>query len=278
MFLSLILLLLVISVPVILLLALMPRTAMQQQCSDFCGLMFAHRGLWFGEEIPENSIAAFQRAVNRGFAIELDVQLTKDNEAVIFHDNSLRRMCGTDGRIRDLTREQLRALRLNGSAEAIPSLSEVLTLVSGRVPLLIELKSHHTDTKICSVVTDLLQNYSGKYCIESFSPFVLHWYKKNRPDVVRGQLSCRFDPVEDPPRPLLFLSEHLMFNWYGRPDFIAYEYDRGSRLLVLKFLRKCFGTPAFAWTIHSESALMKSRKYFDSVIFDRFIPDCPTKN
>ena len=276
--LPLIILLLAIFVLLILLYALMPRTALHQQCGEFCGLLYAHRGLWSQEDgVPENSMTAFSGAVKAGFAIELDVQLTKDHKAVIFHDSSLKRMCSTDGKLRDYTLAQLKSMRLADSNETIPEFAEVLKLVAGQVPLLIELKSYHTNTDVCKVVTTLLLDYKGKYCIESFSPFILHWYRKNQPDTVRGQLSCRFGPDEEPPRPLLFLSEHLMFNWYGRPDFIAYEFHRGSHLFALKFLRKCFGTPAFAWTIHSENTLKKSRKYFDSVIFDRFIPDCPTQ-
>ncbi|MGI6007790.1 MAG: glycerophosphodiester phosphodiesterase family protein [Ruminococcus sp.] len=253
--------------------ALLPRTDRHGQCRRFCGLLFAHRGLWSPvKKVPENSLPAFRQAVSFGCAIELDVHLTKDRQAVVFHDNTLKRMCGVEGNIWDYTYAELQNLTLGNTSEKIPLLSAVLDLVDGQVPLLIELKTHRLSTAVCPVAADLLSGYHGDYCIESFSPLVLHWYKKNQPQVIRGQLSCRFDSEAGVPAPLLFLSEHLMFNWYGRPDFIAYEFCRGLRLFNLKILRSLFKTPAFAWTIHSQNDLTSSRQYYDSVIFDRFMP------
>ncbi|MGI6011407.1 MAG: glycerophosphodiester phosphodiesterase family protein [Ruminococcus sp.] len=246
---------------------------MKGKCQRFCGLYYAHRGLWSAKEkMPENSLPAFHRAVDCGCAIELDVHLTKDGQAVVFHDNSLKRMCKEEGYIWDYTYEELQKFSLGNTSEKIPLLSQVLELVNGQVPLLIELKTRRLDTGVCSVADSLLSDYSGEYCIESFSPLILHWYKKHRPSVIRGQLSCRFGSDAGLPAPLLFLSEHLMFNWYGRPDFIAYEFYRGIRLFNLKILRGLFKTPTFAWTIQSQKELTASQKYYDSVIFDRFVP------
>lgn len=273
MFLLQILCIIMLSIIFLFFFALLPRTDMKSNCRKFCGLLYAHRGLWCSQKkIPENSLPAFHQAVSYGCAIELDVHLTKDKRAVVFHDNSLKRMCGVDGYIWDYTYDELQNFSLENTKEKIPLLSQVLTLVNGRVPLLIELKTRLLDTSVCPVADSLLADYNGEYCIESFSPLILHWYKKHRPYVIRGQLSCRFDSDAELPAPLLFLSEHLLFNWYGRPDFIAYEFCRGIRLFNLKILRSFFKTPAFAWTIQSQSELKKSQKYYDAVIFDRFVP------
>lgn len=263
----------VIILSVLFIFALLPRRTMRLSCRQFCGLLFAHRGLWSGRErIPENSLPAFRRAVAAGYAIELDVQLTKDGQAVIFHDNTLHRMCGVQGNVHDYTFLELQQFSLDNTKEKIPLLSQVLQLVNGQVPLLIELKTRRLDISVCPVAAALLENYRGKYCIESFSPLILHWYRKHQPQIIRGQLSCRFNSDAGLPKPLLFLAEHLLFNWYGRPDFIAYEFHRGLTLLNLRILRRCFHTPVFTWTVRSPAELIHSRFFYDSVIFDRFLP------
>ena len=130
--------------------ALLPRRTMRLSCRQFCGLLFAHRGLWSGRErIPENSLPAFRRAVAAGYAIELDVQLTKDGQAVIFHDNTLHRMCGVQGNVHDYTFLELQQFSLDNTKEKIPLLSQVLQLVNGQVPLLIELKTRRLDISVC---------------------------------------------------------------------------------------------------------------------------------
>ncbi len=253
--------------------AIWPNRRNKKEAKKFCGLCFAHRGLWSKPlAIPENSMRAFQRAVDSGYAIELDVHLTSDGKAVIFHDDNAKRMCKRNAWIWDLTYAQLAGFTLSDTDEKIPLLSEVLKMVDGHVPLLIELKAHGRSTAICETVAPLLAAYQGSYCIESFSPFILRWYKKHRPEVVRGQLSCRFKSSVAYPGIIKWMGEYLLFNWMGRPDFIAYEYHRGMRMTLLRWLRRFLGTPIFVWTIHSKSAHRKSRLCFDSIIFDRYRP------
>ena len=162
--------------------------------SPFLGTFFAHRGLHDNNhQIPENSLAAFQRAVDAGYGIELDVQLSADQIPVVFHDATLGRMCGIDRRVNELTFAELRQLSLVNTKEQIPSFQEALALVNGKVPLLVELKMEHLDFDIPRKADALLSEYSGDYCIESFHPAALYWYRKNRPQIFRGQLSTNFN-------------------------------------------------------------------------------------
>ena len=178
---------------VLYLLAIMPRLGNRKARLDFFGVYYAHRGLHDNEsDAPENSLAAFKKAVDAGYGIEMDIQLTKDKVPVVFHDFTLKRICGKEGKVCDYTFQELRELRLCGSEEKIPEFSQVLNLVGGKVPLIIELKVEWMDISVCPLVDDMLKNYKGLYCIESFNPLVLFWYRRHQKNVVRGQLSDGF--------------------------------------------------------------------------------------
>ena len=133
---------------------------------------YAHRGLW-GGTIPENSLSAFENAVKNGFGIELDVQLSKDDVVMVFHDYSLKRMTGTEGDLKDFTKDQLKELSLLSTNEKIPTFEEVLQVVDGKIPLLIELKGENLDNSLCPKVARILENYKGEYCVESFNPLLI---------------------------------------------------------------------------------------------------------
>jgi len=135
---------------------------------------YAHRGLW-GQGVPENSLTAFRLAAEQGFAIELDVQLSSDGEVMVFHDYTLTRMCKTEQKLADLSAADLGALKLDGTDEGIPTLREVLTVVAGRVPLLIELKGENGNVSLCPRVAAALEGYEGEWCVESFNPLLLRW-------------------------------------------------------------------------------------------------------
>ena len=159
----------------------------------FLGHLYAHRGIHNNKDInPENSLLAFKIAVEKGYGIELDVQVTRDNIPVVFHDNTLYRVCSLKNSIKDFTLKELVNLRLFNTEESIPTLEEVLKLVDGKVPLIVEIKNESTDINELKYIANILDNYSGVYCIESFNPLVLRWYKKNRPQLIRGQLSNYF--------------------------------------------------------------------------------------
>ena len=135
----------------------------------------AHRGYW-GKNAPENSLSAFSKAIEKGYAIELDVQLLADNTVVVFHDESLARMTGNDGYLKYLNKEDLKALTLKGSKEKIPTLKEVLALVDGKVPLLIEIKNKHKVGNLEQAVLEELKSYNGEFAVQSFNPYSLSYW------------------------------------------------------------------------------------------------------
>ena len=159
---------------VLFLLAIMPRMGHRKPRKAFEGVYYAHRGLFDnGGDAPENSIKAFRRAADAGFGIEMDVQVTKDGIPVVFHDFTLERMCGEEGKVCDYSWQELRRFQLVESQEGIPLLEDVLKAVDGRVPLIVEIKVEWMDLSVCPAADELLRGYQGLYCIESFNPLVL---------------------------------------------------------------------------------------------------------
>lgn len=267
---------------------ILPRIP-RKKVQKFRGVNYAHRGLFSNEftripsteenqrnhflppAAPENSMKAFEKAVEAGYGIELDVQLTKDNKLIVFHDNTLSRMCGIDLCVREKTYRELCQLSLLNSDCKIPLFSEVLRLVNGKVPLLVEIKLPVLSTLTCRIVNQELENYPGDYCIESFNTLALFWYRLHRPDVVRGQLSGNLTrTAADTNYFLCFLVKHLLTNVLARPDFIAYCYHDHRNLSFL-LNRYLFHASAFAWTIDSPKAYKKAQKDFHSFIFEGFM-------
>ncbi|WP_283681332.1 glycerophosphodiester phosphodiesterase [Parablautia sp. Marseille-Q6255] len=236
------------------------------------GKFYAHRGLHDRKAgIPENTMAAFRRAVERGFGIELDVQLTRDGEVVVFHDFDLKRICSVEGEVSDFTYKELRALSVDGTSEHIPKLSEVLEMVNGRVPLLVELKYKGMDSRICERTDAVMQRYRGDYAIESFHPRALWWYRRHRPEICRGQLAMNFQRQEGNYHLAYLMVRHLLFNFLGRPDFIAYDI-RDRQAVSKNICRRIFGCPSAAWTVRSDRQLREVKQYYDSFIFEGFLP------
>lgn len=249
-----------------------PRMWKKPDRTPLLNVLYAHRGLFDNKtDAPENSLPAFQKAVKAGYGIELDVQLSKDGIPVVFHDASLKRMCGVEGNVWDYPLSELKQLKLADSNAEVPTLAEVLDVVDGKVPLIIEYKLDVPQTKVCRLVNDLLRSYTGAYCIESFHPLALIWYRRHRPDVVRGQLCMEFWN-EDKYRgnPFFFVLSYLVTNAAARPDFIAYKHSDASNLSFR--LTKRMGALAVAWTIKSQTQLEEAKKHFDLFIFDSFIP------
>lgn len=246
-----------------------PKMFHKSDRSAFFGVHYAHRGLFDNKSnAPENSLNAIRKAVDAGYGIEFDVQLSKDQIPVVFHDAALKRMCGVNGKIWEYTLEELKKMRLADSQETIPTLSEVLKTVRGRVPLIVEYKMDKMDTKVCELGNELLKDYKGVYCIESFHPLAVGWYRKNRPDIVRGQLSEDFSK-DGKHSIFLKVVTYLLSNFYTRPDFIAYchvDADNFSRRVCRKL-----GALSVAWTIKSQEQYEKARSKFDLFIFDSFI-------
>ncbi|MBO4901093.1 MAG: glycerophosphodiester phosphodiesterase [Lachnospiraceae bacterium] len=258
---------------ILFLFAVKPRNQAIHDWKPHQEVLYAHRGLHDKKKnIPENSMAAFRRAVDAGYGIELDVQLTKDRIPVVFHDFTLERMTGQPGKVYEYTLEELREFRLDGTDEQIPTFEEFLNMVDGRVPLIVEYKVEWMDFSVCPIGDALLKNYKGLYIIESFNPLALSWYRKNRNEIIRGQLSDRFRRKDGYKGALYFFLKHLMLNWMTRPDFIAYNHENCSDpgfLTATKF----FKAKPVAWTIKSQAELDKAKEHFDIFIFEQFIPN-----
>lgn len=237
------------------------------------GWDYAHRGLYDNEHgIPENSMAAFRRAVDKGYGIELDVHLTTDNQLVVFHDDTLTRMCGMNKKISSFLYSDLMQLRLLGTEEGIPLFKDVLELIDGKVPLIIELKVDGSNQNLlCPLVWQLLSRYKGDYCIESFHPFVLQWFKRHEPQVVRGQVSCNFFKENPHCDIVLFLMSNLMTNFFTHPDFIAYKYLDLDNPAVI-YNRKLFHIMTVVWTIPGKPTYDRFKNKVDVMIFEGFEP------
>ena len=265
----------IIIIIILYLLAIMPRIIRKPDMSNFMGVHYAHRGLHEDEDTsPENSLKAFQLAIDNLYGIEFDVQLSKDNIPVVFHDFTLNRLCGVDKKVNELTFDELRMLRLNGSDQIIPHFNEVLDLINGQVPLIIEYKLPGNNTKVCEIGNKILKDYDGVYCIESFNPLALVWYKKNNPDVVRGQLSTKFLGKKGgaPSKVLNFALQNLLLNFLSKPDFIAFDY-KYSNMFSFSLARSLFKVPTIAYTLTNNQNITDSLNKFDLFIFENFIPE-----
>ena len=254
------------------LLSLMGRTG-HKGLSDLQGWNYAHRGL-HGNGVPENCMSAFRNALECGYGVELDIHLMKDGNLGVIHDASLKRTAGVDLRIEDLRQEDLVKYPLEGTDEIIPTLQQVLKLVDGRAPLIVELKSEGRNfAELTQKACDLLANYHGVYCVESFDPRCIHWLKKNRPEMIRGQLAENFlrKNKSNLPWILRFVMSFNMLNFLTRPDFIAYKF--ADRKNVSVFLcRKLWRIQGVTWTLRNQTDHATSLKEGWIPIFEDYHP------
>ncbi len=253
----------------LLLLAIMPGKS--RDTSPFHYTTYAHRGLHTNDgRVPENSLAAFQAAAQAGYGVELDVQFTADKQIVVFHDSDLKRMCGIDKRVDELTYAELSELYLLNSDQHIPLLSEVLEVLDG-VTLLCEFKTARSyfDTSLCKTTLPLLDGYAGCVCIESFNPFMVRWFRRNAPEYIRGILSKNYEKGEVA-QALRFPLASLFANWICRPDFIAYQHTDHKQ----PFFRLCrwFGPMTVAWTVRSRAEEIEAKRHFDAIILEGYLP------
>ncbi len=248
-----------------------PRMFGRADRRPFLGRHYAHRGLFDNAgPAPENSLGAFQKAVEAGYGIEFDVQLSKDDRLVVFHDDTLKRMCGVEGHVWDYTLEELQKMKLGASEETIPTFEQALETVDGKVPLIIEYKLDRPQTKVCRLAAAVLEKYQGAYCIECFHPLALIWYRKHQPRVLRGQL-CEehFRNERFKGNFIYVIMAYMLTNFVTRPDFIAYNYQHVGNLS--RRICRWLGGLSVAYTIKSEEAYAEAEKEFDLFIFDSFI-------
>ncbi|WP_025899825.1 glycerophosphodiester phosphodiesterase family protein [Sneathiella glossodoripedis] len=232
----------------------------------------AHRGLHdLNAGIAENSLTSFRAAMTKGLAIELDVRFSRDEVPVVFHDEDLMRLTGAQGKLAGKLLSELNKLQLLGTKDSIPSLSEVLELVQGQVPLVIEIKSTQLPReRAVSIICKLLQHYEGDFCIQSFDPFILRGFTRKAPQILRGQLGMK-SPPSSLPRLKRLMIRHMPFNWLVNPDYIGYDIS-DIDYLTINGKRK-HKQPLLAWTVQNQSDLEKAKLYADNVIFEKLSTD-----
>ena len=227
----------------------------------------AHRGL-HNHEFPENSLPAFENAIEHGFAIELDVRIIDDGTVIVFHDDKLSRMTDRDGYVSNLKAEDLADIRLLKTEYGIPTFKQALETIAGKVPVLIEIKKAEQSFALEEKVIEMLQSYEGDYAVQSFDPFSVEYFYNNAPNIMRGQLATYFHRSD------VYLKRRgrsrlkkLKYNDIAHPDFIAYN----ATYLPNKYVKNA-KLPVVAWTVRSELAANKLQKYCDNYIFEGFIP------
>lgn len=229
----------------------------------------AHRGL-FNEARPENSLVAIDAAVSAGFPVEIDVQLTSDGHAVVFHDWNLKRLTGLDAKVKDVTIEKIRELTLLGTDQRIPTLEETLIVIAGRTPALVEIKNRRYPTRLEPVAGRILNAYKGPVAIQSFNPYTLGWFSLRYPRIARGQISCAFDTDDMADWKKQILSNYGM-NWMSRPQFISHHWKQ-LPAVVPTFLRTTCKTPLIVWIIRNQEEIAMAKRLGDNYVFEQFIP------
>ncbi|MBE6919204.1 MAG: glycerophosphodiester phosphodiesterase [Ruminococcaceae bacterium] len=270
-----------ILIPLLIILVLFELYALALQCrnghsqwKELRHFRYAHRGYHDKPRIPENSMAAFRRALQNYYGAELDIHLMRDGNLAVIHDSSLRRTADADVEIEDLTAADLENYRLEGTDEKIPLFSEVLELFEGKTPLVVELKTARGNyNELTAAACALLDKYQVSYCIESFDPRCLMWLKKNRPDIVRGQLSFGFAKKTNGDMSIFrrFMLRNMLFNFLTRPDFIAYRLQDRDNLSV-KLCRGIYKVQEINWTIKTKEEMAEAERHGNLVIFEQFDP------
>ncbi len=227
----------------------------------------AHRGL-HNKENPENSLGAFQRAINGNYPIELDLHIIKDGTIVVFHDKTLSRITGQDGYTSSLTKEDLKRHKLAGTEFSIPTLEEVLTLVNGQVPLLIEIKNNGKTYELESKLIERLKTYNGQFAIQSFNPYSVGYFAKNAPEICRGQLSSFFKGEKMNALQKMALKRMIFNKKISKPHFISYNVENIPNSICKKIKK----IPLIVWTVRSQEQYINAAKYVDNIIFENFEP------
>ncbi|MBW8816165.1 MAG: glycerophosphodiester phosphodiesterase [Caulobacterales bacterium] len=231
----------------------------------------AHRGLWRPDGPPENSLGAFQAACAAGYGIELDVQLSADGEAIVFHDDSLKRMTGVEGRIRDRTAAELAELRLAGSDEKIPTLLETLALVGHRAMVHIELKTPYGEVgPLEQRVHEVIADHNGPLCVIGFNPYSHAWFADRYPGVLRGLDSYSYAKaphMTDAQRRAFAALEHVEI---ARPHFLALGLDMLPSARAAELRGQ--GMPVVAWTVREPAQWDAVKAGCDNLIFEGFAP------
>lgn len=258
---------------VVYLLLILPSRADKDAFAPFQGLMAAHRGLYEKDQsVPENSLEAFRRAAEYGCGVELDVQLSKDGAVVVFHDDTVDRMTTEKGRVDSFTLKELQAMPLMGTEHRMPLFTDVMAVLDGVSPTIVELKSTPNYPELCEKTLAILRTLKGPYCVESFDPRIVRWFYKNAPDLTRGQLTEAYSYWRKAGLPVwrCVLMHTLFINFLTHPQFIAF--GRGKRPLCMLLGRK-LGAKTVFWTERPNSDHETLAKRYDCRIFEHYRPE-----
>lgn len=242
-----------------------------KKLSELKGFDYAHRGL-HGNGVAENSMTAFRKAKEKGYGIEFDIHLLRDGSLAVIHDSALKRTTSAEGIIEDLTEEELKLYNLENTEDTIPTFKEVLDLYNGAAPLIIELKAHKNQAALAKAAADALKDYNGAYCIESFDPRCILWLKKNRPEIIRGQLAQNFFKTNDKLNFFIkFLLTNNLLNFITKPDFVAYNFSH-RKLLATRLCQKLWKMQMVGWTIRTKETQKQVKNENWLSIFEYFLP------
>lgn len=232
----------------------------------------AHRGLHDSNKgVIENTLGAFARAIKGNYAIECDLQITADGEAIVFHDETLDRLADTSGRVDQHTVRQLQKICIVNSKDRMQRLAELLEQVDGTVPLVIELKSHwNGDTFLAERALKVLELYTGPYALMSFDPDLVAAVAELSPQTIRGITA---DRATDPYYNILPVERRVALRNFAhlhrtRPHFVSF-YFRELPFAPVQQIRD-LGHPIITWTIHSKTEEAQARRYSDQVTFEGF--------
>ncbi len=228
----------------------------------------AHRGYHdLNVKVWENTLSAFSRAIDRNYAIECDVHLTLDGEAIVFHDNDLKRLAGEEGYVWQRTVAEMQALRIGGTADHAPTLTETLELVAGRVPLVVELKGiPGHDQGLVRRVGELLSGYSGEVAIMSFDHWLIRDFARHAPGIPAGLTAWGAATQE--------IEAHFSMLAHGL-SFVSYAVDHLPNRFV-SFVRDRLDMPVITWTVRDEAAVGHTFAYADQMTFEGFEPPSPS--
>jgi glycerophosphoryl diester phosphodiesterase len=230
----------------------------------------AHRGL-HSTEAPENTLPAFEAAARAGYPIELDVHMLPDGTVVVFHDDDLLRAAQLQRPLSQETALSIRSHRLFGTSHGIPSLSEVLELVAGRVPVLVEIKNRHDQQGVEQAVFQQLLRYHGELAVQSFNPFAVAWFGKYAPHITRGQLAGPLEEDEGLTSFQRFATRRLLSALWSRPHFINYDL-RGLPDRWVQNVARMAGLPLLCWTVRTPADKSKADALGANYVFDNLRP------
>lgn len=233
--------------------------------------LIAHRGLHrLDKKVPENSKTSFALCIEKDYGIECDVNVLKDGTVVVFHDKDLKRLTHRSEALMAVTYDDIRDLTLYDTDERIMTLKALLDFVDGKVPLLIELKPHGDSLLLCTQFMETIKDYKGVYAIHSFSPWIVNWFRKNHPQVIRGQITEYFKNDTLMKKTTKYLMKSMFFNRFTKPDFVNYGiYDLPNKYCDRAYKK---GLCIIAYAAKSQEQLDMVKAHYDNAVFEYFIP------